>query len=201
MRLSQMSVAFGPDGDRAPSAKIRAQRESASGGKTAILIEPAELATALAERRRKDSRCSETALARRAFYLLYRDATKRFRRLVGTVDRASSGHEVRIVTAPPYYPEWRTPKAFRGWRYRREITKGVAITRTPIYVPGNPTGAKRLIHHATFALSSAFPIISNAVRWRPDVVFSVAPSLMSAALSAWIAKTRRSLFVASPARF
>ena len=130
-----MSVAFGPDGDRAPSAKIRAQRESASGGKTAILIEPAQLATALAERRRKDSRCSETALARRAFYLLYRDATKRFRRLVGTVDRASSGHEVRIVTAPPYYPEWRTPKAFRGWRYRREITKGEQSQGRPSMFP------------------------------------------------------------------
>ena len=101
---------------------------------------------------------------------------------------AAAGHEVRIVTAPPYYPEWRTPDAFRGWRYRRETAKGVAITRTPIYVPGNPTGAKRLIHHATFALTSAWPIISNAVRWRPDVVFSVAPSLMSAALSAWMAR-------------
>lgn len=100
----------------------------------------------------------------------------------------SSGHEVRIVTAPPYYPEWRTPESFRGLRYRREVANGVSITRSPIYVPGNPSGVKRLVHHATFALTSAWPVITSAVRWRPDVVFSVAPSLMSAALPAWIAR-------------
>jgi putative colanic acid biosynthesis glycosyltransferase WcaI len=98
------------------------------------------------------------------------------------------GHEVRIVTAPPYYPEWRLPRAYQGWRYRFETINGVSITRSPIYVPGNPSGAKRLIHHASFALTSLWPVVSTSLRWRPDVVFSVAPSLMSAALSAWIAR-------------
>jgi colanic acid biosynthesis glycosyl transferase WcaI len=99
----------------------------------------------------------------------------------------SFGHEVRIVTAPPYYPEWRIPLAYQGWRYRSEVINGVSVTRSPIYVPGKPTGAKRLIHHASFALTSSWPVVSTSLRWRPDVVFSVAPSLMSAALPAWIA--------------
>src|ERR1700738_5635474 len=99
----------------------------------------------------------------------------------------SFGHEVRVVTAPPYYPEWSIPRAYQGWRYRFETINGVSITRSPIYVPGKPTGAKRLVHHASFALTSSWPVLSAALRWRPDVVFSVAPSLMSAALSAWIA--------------
>ena len=101
---------------------------------------------------------------------------------------ASFGHEVRVVTAPPYYPEWRIPRAYQSRRYRFETINGVSVTRSPIYVPDKPTGARRLIHHASFALTSSWPVISTAIRWRPDVVFSVAPSLMSAALSGWIAR-------------
>jgi colanic acid biosynthesis glycosyl transferase WcaI len=100
----------------------------------------------------------------------------------------SFGHEVRVVTAPPYYPKWSIPQAYKGWRYRFETINGVSITRSPIYVPGKPTGAKRLIHHASFALASLWPVVSASLRWRPDIVFSVAPSLMSASFSAWIAR-------------
>lgn len=100
----------------------------------------------------------------------------------------SFGHQVRVVTAPPYYPEWSIPPAYKGWRYRVETVNDVSITRSPIYVPATPTGAKRLIHHASFALASLWPVVSASLRWRPDVVFSVAPSLMSASFSAWIAR-------------
>jgi colanic acid biosynthesis glycosyl transferase WcaI len=100
----------------------------------------------------------------------------------------SFGHEVRVITAPPYYPEWRVPKAYQRWTYSAETINGVSVTRCPIYVPETPTGAKRLLHHATFALTSAWPLISDSRRWRPDLVFSVAPSLMSAALAARMAR-------------
>lgn len=102
-------------------------------------------------------------------------------------DLAAHGHEVRVVTAPPYYPEWRVPEAYRGLRYRSETVNGVSVTRAPIYTPEIPTGARRLIHHASFALASMWPVVSSSIRWRPDVVFAVAPSLMSAAVPAWIA--------------
>jgi putative colanic acid biosynthesis glycosyltransferase WcaI len=101
---------------------------------------------------------------------------------------AACGHEVRVVTAPPYYPEWKIPRTYRSWGYRSEIINNVSVTRAPIYVPAQPTGARRLIHHASFALMSLWPLVSGALRWRPDVVFSVAPSLMSASFSAWIAR-------------
>jgi colanic acid biosynthesis glycosyl transferase WcaI len=100
---------------------------------------------------------------------------------------ASFGHQVRVVTAPPYYPAWRIPDGYRGWRYQRETVNGVSITRSPTYVPTNPTGARRLVHHASFALTSLLPVLTTSLRWRPDVVFAVAPSLMSAASAARIA--------------
>lgn len=100
----------------------------------------------------------------------------------------SFGHEVRVVTAPPYYPEWSIPRPYRAPYYRSETINGVPLTRSPIYVPGTPTGAKRLLHHASFALSSLGPVLLTMLRWRPEVVFSVAPSLMSAAFVAWIGR-------------
>jgi colanic acid biosynthesis glycosyl transferase WcaI len=99
-----------------------------------------------------------------------------------------NGHEVRVITAPPYYPAWSIPSAYRRWLYRHEIINGVPVTRAPIYVPADPSGAKRLIHHASFALTSAIPAISTTLRWRPDVMFTVAPSLMSCALIAPLAR-------------
>jgi colanic acid biosynthesis glycosyl transferase WcaI len=101
-----------------------------------------------------------------------------------------NGHEIRIITAPPYYPAWSIPPAYRTWWYRRELINDIPVTRAPIYVPRTPSGPKRLIHHASFALTSVLPVVSAALRWRPDLIFTVAPSLMSCAhiapLARWV---------------
>lgn len=101
---------------------------------------------------------------------------------------SASGHEVRVVTAPPYYPEWQVPPGHRRWLYCSERRNGVDITRAPIYIPRRPAGLNRLFHHASFALSSAPPVITTALRWRPHLMISVAPSLMSSAVVAVAAR-------------
>ena len=40
---------------------------------------------------------------------------------------AAHGHEVRVVCAPPYYPQWRVHDGYRAWRYRRDVRQGVNI--------------------------------------------------------------------------
>lgn len=100
----------------------------------------------------------------------------------------AEGHDVRVITAPPYYPAWKIPPRFSSCYFRTRHIDGVRVTRTPIYVPGHPSGAKRLIHHASFALSSAVPVLVNALSWRPDVMIAVAPSLMSAAFVSLVAR-------------
>ncbi|WP_063696342.1 glycosyltransferase WbuB [Bradyrhizobium centrolobii] len=97
---------------------------------------------------------------------------------------ADWGHEVRVVTAPPYYPDWSIPPAYRSLWYRRERLNDVDVIRAPIYVPGKPSGARRLLHHASFLVSAAAPLLSSALWWRPDIVFVVAPSLLSAPMAA-----------------
>src|SRR4051812_22348586 len=100
----------------------------------------------------------------------------------------AEGHEVRVITAPPYYPAWKIPHRFSNSYFRTRHIDGVRVTRTPIYVPEHPSGAKRLIHHASFALSSAVPALVNALSWRPDVMIAVAPSLMSGAFVSFVAR-------------
>lgn len=90
---------------------------------------------------------------------------------------AARGHEVRVITAPPYYPAWRIGDGYRAWRYRRERCRGVEIFRAPLWVPRQPSGLKRILHLASFAVSSLVPLAAQ-VRWRPDVIFVVEPPLM-----------------------
>ncbi len=92
---------------------------------------------------------------------------------------SSKGHQVRVVTAPPYYPEWEIQGAYSAWRYAKEYQGGIEIWRVPIFVPRNPKTIQRMIHLLSFSLSS-FPVAIRQALWKPDLVFFVQPTLFSA---------------------
>ena len=92
---------------------------------------------------------------------------------------AALGHDVRVVCAPPYYPEWKVADGFTWWRSRREVMRGVQLWRAPLWVPKRPSGLKRLMHLASFAAAS-LPALAAHVHWRPQVVMTIAPSLINA---------------------
>jgi len=111
---------------------------------------------------------------------------------------ASRGHEVRVIAAPPYYPEWKVGAGYSAWRYKREDIDGATVYRVPIYVPANPTGVKRLVHLASFVGSSKPLAFWQAISWKPDVIFMTAPPLMAAPvvlIAGWLAKARTYLHV------
>jgi colanic acid biosynthesis glycosyl transferase WcaI len=89
------------------------------------------------------------------------------------------GHEVRVVCAPPYYPEWKVAKGYSHWGSRREWLRDVPVWRAPIWVPARPTGAKRMVHLASFAAAS-LPLLIAQAFWRPRVVMTIAPSMLNA---------------------
>jgi colanic acid biosynthesis glycosyl transferase WcaI len=97
---------------------------------------------------------------------------------------AAVGHDVRVVCGPPYYPHWRIADGFSAWRYRSETSGGVRVLRVPLWVPAKPTGVRRLLHLASFALSG-LPVLAVQTAWHAEVVMSIAPSLMSAP-GAWL---------------
>jgi colanic acid biosynthesis glycosyl transferase WcaI len=92
---------------------------------------------------------------------------------------AEQGHEVRVVCAPPYYPNWKVDKKYRWPMYRRERWRGVEVWRTPLWVPKTPRGLTRVLHLLSFAVTS-FPVMLWQIAWRPDVVLTVAPAFMCA---------------------
>ena len=88
---------------------------------------------------------------------------------------AAQGHEVRVITAPPYYPQWQVGENYSAWRYKRE--EGAAtVWRCPLYVPKQPSTLKRLLHLGSFAASSFFPLMAQR-RWKPDRIIGVVPTL------------------------
>jgi colanic acid biosynthesis glycosyl transferase WcaI len=92
---------------------------------------------------------------------------------------ADQGHAVHVITTPPYYPHWKIQNGYHAWQYRKEDWHGIDILRCPLWVPRRPSGAARLLHLASFAIS-CLPALVSQLPWRPDVVLSIAPSLMNA---------------------
>lgn len=88
---------------------------------------------------------------------------------------AGKGHEVRVVCAPPYYPEWRLGRRYRSGRYYRGIRNGVEVFRCPLYVPQRPKTLTRLLHLLSFAISS-FPVMMKQWAWKPDVIIGIEPT-------------------------
>lgn len=100
----------------------------------------------------------------------------------------AAGHQVEVISGKPYYPQWRVLDGYRGFGYRRSVEGGARITRCPIYVPARPSGVRRIAHHASFVAAAAAPALTAARRLRPDIVLTVAPSLLCAPLARRVAQ-------------
>lgn len=97
---------------------------------------------------------------------------------------AARGHDVTVLAGNPYYPDWERFDGFPDAVSRR-VENGVTVLRVPHYVPANPTGARRLVHHVSFARNAARVArrIDDA-----DIVISLAPSLVSASVALKLAR-------------
>jgi colanic acid biosynthesis glycosyl transferase WcaI len=91
---------------------------------------------------------------------------------------AGKGVEVRVITAPPYYPAWRVVTGYSGTRYKREHLDGVRVLRCPLWVPARPNGLRRILHLFSFALSSCLPTICSGLSWRPEWIVVLEPPLI-----------------------
>jgi colanic acid biosynthesis glycosyl transferase WcaI len=99
---------------------------------------------------------------------------------------AMQGHEIRVVTTPPHYPQWRILDGYSSWRFRRERHVPAAesggtleVFRCPVWIPRVPRGWKRILHLASFSLSN-WPAMLRQNRWRPDIALLIAPTLFCA---------------------
>lgn len=104
--------------------------------------------------------------------------------------------QVRVITSYPYYPGWKVITGMNHRGYTREYDsaggKRFEIFRCPLWVPSQPTTLKRIFHLSSFALSS-FPICLSQIFWKPDLIFCVAPTILTAPatlLTAFLSKAK-----------
>lgn len=98
-----------------------------------------------------------------------------------------AGHQVTVICAPPYYPQWSVQKPYRTFWYDVEYINGAKVIRCPLWVPKKVTGLKRMLHLASFALSM-FPIAVWHSFKQYDLVFTVEPSLLNSFSALMISK-------------
>jgi colanic acid biosynthesis glycosyl transferase WcaI len=101
---------------------------------------------------------------------------------------AQAGHDVCVVSGKAYYPYWQVHESLRAPGVLTAREEGVEAHRVPIYVPAVPTGAKRLVHHLSFALRAAPVAFAAARRKKFDVMICIAPSLISMMLARAVAR-------------
>jgi glycosyltransferase involved in cell wall biosynthesis len=96
---------------------------------------------------------------------------------------AQRGHDVRVITSYPHYPQWKVRDGYRGLGMH-EVLGGARVHRVRHYVPPRPATPRRIL------MEAAFGVRALASAWvDPDVVVAVSPALISSAMIS--ARTRR----------
>ena len=110
---------------------------------------------------------------------------------------AAYGHECTVFTAYPYYPQWQVQEPYRKNRFwftneRKTYPSGGSLTikRCPMYVPKNPTGAKRIVLDTSFSISALLVLLPSLFTKKRDWVISVAPSFQFGLLGVFYKKVK-----------
>src|SRR2546425_6347376 len=85
------------------------------------------------------------------------------------------GEEVETVTTFAYYPAWRKRAEDRRLLYRTDRINGVKVHRCWHFVPMRVSPWKRILHEATFVVTSILRVLSLR---RPDIYVVVSPPLL-----------------------
>jgi hypothetical protein len=85
-----------------------------------------------------------------------------------------AGHTVRVVTAFPYYPEWRILERIPGTDSRKlETRRGVEIRRVLHFIPWRASSlVQRLVHDFSFTLAA---LIAGLAAGECDVIYCSCP--------------------------
>ncbi len=84
------------------------------------------------------------------------------------------GHEVRVVTGMPNYPERRIYEGYRGKWYITEERNGVLVQRSYVWIRPQPGLLTRILLDGSFVVTS---LVQAFRGWRPDVILTTTPPL------------------------
>jgi colanic acid biosynthesis glycosyl transferase WcaI len=104
----------------------------------------------------------------------------------------AAGHEVEMITTFSYYPAWQKRPEDRGRLWRTDRLNDVPVHRCWHYVPARVNWWRRIIHEATFVLTSLPRVLT---RPRPDVLVTISPPLLLGPASGLVSLLRRTRYV------
>jgi colanic acid biosynthesis glycosyl transferase WcaI len=103
-----------------------------------------------------------------------------------------NGHDVEMVTTFAYYPAWRKRAEDRLKFFRTDRINNVRVHRCWHFVPARVSAWKRIIHEATFVITSSMRVLSLR---RPDAYIVVSPPLLLGTAGWFAGKLKRAPFV------
>ena len=80
-----------------------------------------------------------------------------------------------VITTNPYYPYWKCISN----KYKKTKVDNLIIYRSIIYIPDKVNGFNKLVHLASFSLFS-LPLLIKCIKYKPDIIFTVCPTIFSA---------------------
>ncbi|QHW00494.1 WcaI family glycosyltransferase [Spirosoma endbachense] len=107
---------------------------------------------------------------------------------------AEQGHHVDVITAHPYYPEWKVRSEYRHKGWFTEKADNLSVFRTPLYVPEHVTGKTRILHELSFAINSLVHWLRVLFR-RYDVLIGVCPPLLAGWVPYIFSRLKKTPFV------
>lgn len=108
---------------------------------------------------------------------------------------AKNNHDVSVITAMPYYPEWETHKDYKRKLWHKEILNMVQVYRCPIYVPKKVNSLKRILHEFSFLLSSSFRWVAALFKPKYDLIICINPPFHIGLLPYLYSKFRKTVLV------
>ena len=96
------------------------------------------------------------------------------------------GHEIRVVTGMPNYPQRQIYPGYRGKLYCTEERNGVVIQRSSVWIRPQPGLISRMLLDGSFVLTSLLQALRG---WQPDLIFLTVPPLpiaVPATLLGWL---------------
>lgn len=96
------------------------------------------------------------------------------------------GHEVRVVTGMPWYPQREIYEEYRGKLYFQEEIKGVTVERSYLRICPKPSLIDRILMEVSFVATS---FLQALIGKRPDVILLTVPGLpvsVPAVLLGWL---------------
>jgi colanic acid biosynthesis glycosyl transferase WcaI len=84
------------------------------------------------------------------------------------------GHQVRVVTGMPNYPQRQIYEGYRNRIYLTEERNGVTIQRCYVWIRPKPSFMDRVLLEGSFVVTSAIQALNG---WQPDVILLTVPPL------------------------